>query len=192
MAYATLADLKTELGVTETTDDNQLRDKINDAEAYINGETNRAFEAATATRYYGSDARDAYDSSILHIDEDLLSITALSNGDASSTLIVAASYWLLNRNDGPPYHGIQLTDASGVTWEWDTDGWVTLAGTWGYATDVMDDIRRATIRLAAYYYRNKDSQVFDVTAMPEQGVIAIPKGVPVDVIQIIKRYKRYF
>lgn len=192
MAYASLADVKTELGADFAGDDGQLRDKINDAEAFINGQTNRTFESVTKTWYYGRDARDWYNSSILHIDDDLLSITTLSNGDASSTEIVAASYWLLDRNSGPPYHSIQLTDASGVSWEWDTDGWVTITGGWGYATTAPDDIRRATMRLSAYYYRNKDSQVFDVTAIPEQGIIAIPKGVPADVAVIIKRYKRYF
>lgn len=191
MAYVTLADLKEELGVTGTSDDGQLRNKINDAQRYIDGQTNRTFEAVTKTRYYGSGILDYFDSSIIHIDDDLLSITTLLNGDANATEIVAASYWLLDRNAGPPYHGIKLTDTSGVSWEWAVDGWISIAGTWGYATNTPDDIRRATIRLAAYYYRNKDSQVFDVTAMPEQGVITIPKGVPADVTRIIRRYKRY-
>lgn len=191
MAYVTLADIKQYLNITGTSDDDLLRDLINNAEVWINGETNRTFEAATATRYYGSEIADYHDSSIVHIKEDLLSITTLLNGDASATEIVAASYWLLDRNDGPPYHGIKLTDTSGVSWQWDTDGWISITGAWGYATHCPEDIRQAALRLASFYYRQKDSQVFDTTAMPEQGVIVAPAGVPKDVMLIIKRYKRY-
>ena len=85
-----------------------------------------------------------------------------------------------------------MTDTSGVSWEWDTDGWVTVAGTWGYATTTPEDIRQAAVRLASFYYRQKDAMVFDVTAIPEQGVITAPVGVPADVKMIIARYKRYF
>lgn len=193
MAYATLADLKEELGADFAGDNGQLRNKINDAETFINGQTNRTFEAVTRTRYYSREARDRFDSSIIHInDDDLLTIATLLNGDASATPILAASYWLLDRNDGPPFHAIQLTNASGVSWEWDTDGWVTITGGWGYAANAPNDIRRATIRMAAFFYRKKDSQVFETTAIPEAGVITVPTGTPVDVIALIKRYKRYF
>ena len=34
-----------------------------------------------------------------------------------------------------------------------------------------DDIKQACVRLTAYLYRQRDSQVFDVTAIPDAGVI---------------------
>jgi hypothetical protein len=68
---------------------------------------------------------------------------------------------------------------------------VSVLGTWGYASEPPADIRRACTVLAAYFYKQKDSQVFDVTAIPEAGVITIPAGIPGTVTRIIERYKRY-
>lgn len=190
--YITLDDLKSELDIQESTDNAVLQRCIDSAQSVIDNNVNRVFEAETATKYYSRESRDPEDSSIIRFKDDLLTITTLSNGDASSTSIAASSYWLLDRNDGPPYHGIQLTHASGVVWEWDTDGWVTIAGTWGWSATAPNDIRRAMLRMSAYFYRQRDSQVFDVTAIPEAGVITIPKGFETTMERIIERYKRYF
>jgi hypothetical protein len=97
----------------------------------------------------------------------------------------------MDRNLGPPYHWIKLYSNTGVYWQWDVDEWVSVTGTWGYSATAPADIVRATTVLAAYLYRQKDSQVFDVTAVPEAGVITIPSGIPATVMKIIGRYKRY-
>lgn len=192
MAYANLGDLRQFLGMTETTDDALLQEAIEDATAYIDAHTNRHFEAVTDTRYYDSAARDRCNSYLLNLfNDELLTITTLTNGDSSATVIAAANYTLLPRNEGPPYHNILLKTDSGYYWEWDTDYWVTVAGTWGYATAVPDDIRRATLALASYLYRQRDSQVFEVTAIMESGAIAIPQGIPATVDRILARYRRY-
>ena len=107
------------------------------------------------------------------------------------TLISNTNYWLQPRNLGPPYHGIQLKRNTGVYWEWDTDYWVSVTGTWGYSTTAPGDIKMACLHLAAFYYRKASAQVFDVTAIPDAGVITIPQGIPATVGRIINRYKRY-
>lgn len=173
-------------------DETLLEEAIEDATDYINRETNRVFEAETLTKYFDSSVRSHERSDTIFINDDLLTITTLKNGDGSATVIAAGDYWLLDRNDGPPYHGIQLTDASGVVWEWDTDGWVEITGTWGYSTTAPNDIRRACLRLSAFYFRQKDSMVFETTAIPEAGVITIPAGIERTMTKIIQKYKRYF
>jgi len=125
------------------------------------------------------------------MDYDLLTITELLNGDADNTEILAATYWLLDRNYGPPYRAIQLTTNDGIYWEWDIDEWVSVAGTWGFSTTAPQDIKQAATVMAAYFYRQRKAQVFDVTAIPEAGVITIPVGIPATVTKIITRYKRY-
>lgn len=176
-------------------DTSLLDDAIDDAKAYIDGETFRTFEAETTTRYYPRETRDVWDSGLLHIEHDLLTITSLANGDSDATAITAASYWLTDseggRNDGPPFHGILLKDNSGVVWIWDVDGWVAVTGTWGYSATVPDDVRRAALRLSAFFYRQKDSHIFETTAIPEAGVITIPVGIPKGVTNLINKYKRY-
>jgi hypothetical protein len=172
--------------------DTLLTNAINAAQAYIEGKTNRVFEAsASTTKYYSRDALDDDDSTLLHLDDDNLTITELLNGDSSSTEITSSNYWLLDRNLGPPYHWVKLKSNTGVYWEWDIDEWVAVTGTWGRSATVPSDVKEACTMLAAFLFKKKDSQVFDTTAIPEAGVITIPSGIPTTVVKVIARYKRY-
>jgi len=191
MAYIELADLRSYIGIDALGDDPLLQEAIKAAQTYIESQTNRVFEAATLTKYYERDALDDEDSTLLHLGTDCVTVTTLLNGDSSATEILVANYWLLNRNLGPPYHWIKLKSNVGVYWQWDTDYWVSVTGTWGYSATPPEDIKAACTHLAAFYYRQKDSQVFDVTAIPDAGVITIPQGIPATVTRIINRYKRY-
>jgi hypothetical protein len=112
--------------------------------------------------------------------------------EAGGTVISNTDFWLMPRNLGPPYHGIKLKSNTGIYWDWDTDYWVSVTGTWGYSATVPYDIRRACTVLASYLYRQKDGAAFETTAIVESGAIAIPQGIPATVDRIIKRYKRYF
>jgi len=190
MSYIEVGELKDYLGITETTDDALIGDAIADAVDYIERETHRVFTATTLTKYYGREALDPCNSKLLHLDDDLLTITTLTNGDSSSTAITSADYTLLPRNS-TPYHAILLTTNGSSYWQFDTDYWVSVAGTWGYTATPPGDIKRATTVLAAYYYHQKDSQVFDTTAIPEAGVITIPAGIPATVTRIIGKYTEY-
>lgn len=191
MAYITLEDLRGELDIEGTGDNPLLQEAIEDAAAYIDGATNRHFEAVTETRYYRSDAISDENEFLLLVDDDLLTVTTLTNGDSDSTVIPAADYWLHPRNLGPPYFGIRLKTNSTHSWEFDTDDWVEVAGTWGYATTCPDDIRRATLVLAAYFFRQKDAQMFETTAILESGALAVPQGIPATVDRVIQRYRKY-
>ena len=191
MAYIDVADLRGYLDIDGTGDDPLLQEAIEAAQTYIESQTNRVFEAAPLTKYYLKDALDNDDSTLLHLGADCLTVTTLTNGDSAATPIVLANYWLLNRNLGPPYHWIKLKTNTGIYWEWDTDYWVSVTGTWGYSTTPPGDIKEACKELAAFAYRKKDSQVFDVTAIPGAGVITIPQGIPATVTRIIDRYGKY-
>lgn len=192
MAYIVLSDLRQYLGVDETSDDALIQESIQAAQTYIESQTNRSFEATTETRYYERSALNGWNSRLLDLlDDDLLTVTTLTNGDSSATVIAAANYWLTPRNEGPPYSGVLLKTDISDYWQWDTDYWVSIAGTWGYSTTAPGDIKQACLVLAAYLFRQKDSQVFDVTAIPEAGVITIPAGIPSTVTKVIERYKRY-
>lgn len=184
MAYATVAELKIYLDIAGSGDDTLLSDLLDAATAQIDRQTNRTFTAASSTRYYDLDAVEGQD---LLLDEDLISITTLTNGDGTS--LAATTYWLIPRNTGPPYHMIRLK--SDYSWSFDSDGEVSVLGSWGYAASVPGDIAQACKRLAAYYYRQKDAQVFDVTAIPEMGMIQVPSGIPADVRVLLGPYKKY-
>ena len=187
MAYTTLAAVKRYLDIDSDDDDVLLSELIDRAQDAIDDYTGRVFEAATETRYYES---GAVKDRTLYLDRDLLSITTLTNGDSSSTAITSTDYWLVPRNDGPPYYGIRLKSSVSTTWEFDVDYWVTVVGTWGWSTTAPAAIQQACIRWAAYMYRQKDASVFDTTAIPDQGVILSPQGIPRDVRLMLDPYVR--
>lgn len=188
MSYATLAQAKIELGISGSGDDTILQEKLDAATTVIERETGWVFVAATATRYYES---DAVADSVLWVGGDLVSITTLTNGDDDGTVIVAADYRLLPRNEGPPYFGIKMLVDTITTWEFDIDGEVSVLGTWGFSASPPDDIVQACVRLAGYYYRVKDAQNYETVSVSDAGVITVPKGIPADVKVILKRYPRY-
>lgn len=169
------------------TDDDLLEDLLDRVTARIEIETSRNFEAETKTNYYDSSAYSTEDH-LLYLSDDLLTITTLTNGDSDATEIPDTEYRLLPRNEGPPYWSIKLHSDSTYYWEWDTDGWVSVAGTWGYSATPPDDIVEACLEWTAYTYRLRDSQVFDVSAFPVDGVIQIPKGIPLSVRLALEPY----
>ena len=191
MAYIEVDDLRAYLGVDQTTDDDLLQEAIEDAQSYIESQTNRVFEETTDTKYFSRHALDDYNSRVIHLNDDLLTVTTLTNGDSSDTVLSSSDYWLLDRNDGPPYHQVMLKVDIDDHWEWDTDKWVSILGTWGYSERPPKDIVRACVALAAYFYRQKDAQVFDTTAVLESGALVVPQGIPATVTRILERYKRY-
>jgi hypothetical protein len=190
MSYASLADLKSELGIaaTTTTDDTLLRNKLDRATEGIRRATGRRFEAYTDTRYYESDAVDGYE---LIVGEDLLTVTSdITNGDTAGTAIASTEYWLIDRNEGPPYYAIRLKANSIYSWEVDPDYFITVTGTWGWSATPPADIEQACLRWASWLYHLKDSPVYETTIFPESGAMVIPRGLPQDIVDALKPYKR--
>ena len=185
MAYANLTYLKNYLGITVTGDDNLLTNLLTRAEGIIDAFTGRHFEAVTATNYFDNSFVSGQDLNLYGY--DLLSITKLTNGDAVE--IVAADYRLFPRNDNPKWK-IRLD--SGKSWSFSSDdSEVSIAGTGGYATVAPADIQHATIRLAAFLYRQKDTSAdVDRPMITGDGVTIMPSGLPSDVQKMLERYKR--
>jgi hypothetical protein len=188
MAYATVADLKEYLAgftVADTTDDALLTRLLATAESQINLDRQRlTFKAdADSTRYFDCLA-PTIDRRTLYLDEDLCQLTSITNGDGTS--ISTADIVKEPRNQTPWYAlSIKLNSSSYWTWSNSPEGAIAIVGRWGYSITPPAAIVQATIRLAGYYYKLRDSQVFDVTAFPEAGVIHIPKGIPSDVRQLL-------
>ena len=183
MAYITLAQIKDHLDINSDTDDVLLSRLIETAQQVIDDKCGQSFEAETATRYYERSALSD-DGFSLILDAPLLTVTTLTNGDSSATVIPATEYWLMPRNETPK-HSIRLKIDSTYSWEFDTDYWVSVLGTWGKMATANAAIQEATKQLVSYYYALKDSQTFDVTAVPEAGIITVPQGFPRSVEKIL-------
>ncbi len=186
MAYANLAELKTYLGLgSQATDDGLLTSCIERAQAAIDSHCHRSFEAgADSTRHYHLD-RDVRGRT-LYFDEDCAQITKVENAGVE----ISSDEYVTEPRNLAPYYGITLVTYRGAVWSF-TQGpedAVKVTGRWAYSIAPPADIVQATLRLAAYFFRQKDAQVFDVTADPRTGMMTVPQGMPRDVNLMLKPY----
>lgn len=192
MAYTTTATVKAYLGTTATADDSLILALIGRAQAEIETYTGRTFQHSSvgATRYF-TVGQDTY-GRVLRLDEDICKIDEIiTDADGTPTTVSSTEYITYPRNVGP-YYEVKLLSSSTKSWTYsdDPENGIQVTGKWSYSTDPPADIVHACVRLTAYMYKQKDSQVFDVTAIPDAGVISVPQGIPADVKMILNPYRR--
>lgn len=138
-SYATLAEYKsysTARGQTATTDD------IDDAvielllkavSGYVDTQTGRHFYPYVETRYFDVPTSSTLDIRALSMDDDLLEVISITNGDGVS--IPSTEYTLRPRNKSP-YQYIRLKDNSTYLWAsdgaGDTHDVIEVTGIWGF------------------------------------------------------------
>ncbi len=188
--YATATDLKTYRGVSGTGDDALLNALLVRASNAVDSYTGRRFSASSdTTRYFDAIGDHIVGRRILYVDEDLYSVTTVTNGDGNT---ISSTYYTLVPKNTTPHYAIRLKDTYTSVWTY-TTSWedaISITGKWAYSENPTDDIIQATLRWASYMYSQKDAQVFDTTAIPEAGVIQIPAGIPQDVRMLLRPYKR--
>lgn len=189
--YTTLANVKDALRITsaDATDDAVIERLVEGASRYIDAQTGRTFYARTETRYY-SPPDDG--GRTLWVDDDLLTITTLTNGDGNT--VASSNYKLLPRNLSP-YYGIRINQSSTVFWQGESDGdtedVISIAGTWGYASTAPHDIRLACEAIAVTAYRSRFGEnVQGAAQVTAAGVVITPSDVPQMARHIIERYRR--
>lgn len=192
MAYITILELRNYLGITGTDDDDLMTSFVSEAQTFIEQYTGRVFEASADTTRKFNVGVDT-DGDLLFFDEEICAITTVTNNadGTTETLTANTDYITIPRNE-TPYTAIKIMSGSSKYWRYTTnsENGITVAGKWAFSTTAPSDIKIACKMLAGYYYRQKDSQVFDVTAIPDAGVITIPKGVPASVHRILNNRKR--
>ena len=132
--YATLTDLKAELGETGTTNDARLGRYIAQASRSIEAFTGRTFYPVTATKYFDA-PRDGC--SLFLAYEDLLTLTTLTDDTGT---ITSAYYWLYPLNVTPKHSVVLDTGSLGRGFQYDEDPQraISIAGQWGYGDDYQD------------------------------------------------------
>lgn len=188
MAYCTVANLKTYLGIPSgtTTDDALLTDLVASAQAMIDAATGRTFEASQDSTRYLDAVRDV-DGRELIFDADICSITSVTNGD--SVVVATNEYATMPRNE-TPYYGIRLLSSSGKAWTYtdDAEGAIAVVGKWAYSETAPADIEHACKRLAAYMYRQKDNAQDLDRAVVVGNATLLPSQLPGDVMNAIRHY----
>jgi uncharacterized phiE125 gp8 family phage protein len=183
MSYIDLNRLRRYLDIKEDGDDALLESFLAAAQAEIESQTGRRFEAAAdSVRYFDKGALSGRD---LFLDEDLAAITSITNGDG--TAIAADKYTTQPRNQWPAWL-LTLKAASGVSWS--TADEIAITGRWAYSVEAPADIQQATLELAAYYYRRKKGGADqDRIVYFDNGMMA-PSNLPKSVLATINRYRR--
>lgn len=122
---STLDQLRTRLGLasTDTADDTRLMNALQAAAAQIERETGRRFCPRQKAIQHN------YTSSLeLLLDDDLLELTSLTNGDGSSINLNDA----IPAPDESPFSFIRLTGGSAFTWNTSPLQAITVNGIWGW------------------------------------------------------------
>jgi len=132
--YARLADLKGDMNVTGTSDDDERVRMIEDVSRAVDDLTHRRFYSETATRYFdGEGYSDLWT-------DDLVSVTTLKvdeDGDGVYELTLAANadYWLWPDNTTPKRR-IDLNPESAQLTAWPRGRRrIEIAGVFGYSDD---------------------------------------------------------
>ena len=188
--YTTLAKIKAIIGTTliDAADDAVIEDMITQSSRLIDIVTRRTFYPRTETHLY-----DCPRNRFLWVDDDdLLTITTLTNGDA--TIITTADYSLEPANTTPKYV-IKLKQSSSVSGQTDANGnteqVISVAGTWGATSTTPADIESACndIVISAYHRRNGEN-VSGVATITGGGVIITPQMIPASAMPTLQHWQR--
>jgi hypothetical protein len=212
LAYIDLFVLRSRLtNVDDPALDDVLQVSADWAKDFIDTYTHRTFESFRQTRYFGPDALDTsplpftsrggldYSDPLarrvvaaqipyrrLYLDQDLLTIYSVTNGDGST--IPSSGYYAEPRNESPHY---SIWLKSDYSWTWDTDGWVAVDADWGYSATASPIIKGCAYQLAEYHWR---SQVPSTKRQPLWMDIAkgsqLPEGFPTDVMKALDPFVR--
>jgi hypothetical protein len=193
MAYTTVDVLREYLGLTASDDDGLLEVLIQRAQTAIDTATGRTFEAgADATRRFS--VGDDTEGSLLILDADLCQITSIiTDADGSSPVTLATTDYITHPRNRTPYYAIRLRSDSDEDWDYTNaaEMGITITGRWAYSLTAPADVQQACIRLASWYYRQKDSSNdLDRPILTGDGVTVMPSSVPHDVQAMIKHYRR--
>lgn len=186
--YCTLAEYKSysKITSTDTEDDSVIEDVIEGVSRAIDVFTARTFYARTETRYY-----DVPVSPDLILDDDLLTLTTLTNGDG--TVITSQYYKLYPLNFSRKYR-IRLTNTYGWTITTSTgayEGAISVLGSWGYASTTPDDIKQICLyESQAEYHRRFGENMATVATITASGVMITPQGFSTSTIQKLTPYRR--
>ena len=170
--YATLTEVKTALRVTDTTDDTEIQAKLTSASRRVDRDTGRRFylDSVTSARTYTPVHEELL--SVDDIGTETGLIVEVGRGTGWST-VDSNSYDLLPDNaitDGKAIETIQRVYGCWPLWGAQR---VRVTAKWGWPA-VPDEIKNATILLAARLFRRKDSPE-GVKGFSDLGVVRVSR-----------------
>ncbi len=187
--YATLADVKAALKITDNMDDSLLEIAVESASRLIDGYTGRYFyNAGTATRNYA--ANDSYTVTI----DDLQSLSELATTNevgTDYTTWTANDYQLeplngLSNGLTQPYTSIRAVKQYVFPFLGDR-ALVKVTGVWGWAS-IPTAVKQATILQASRIFKRNDSPL-GVAGFGDMGVVRVGARLDPDVQHLVDPYR---
>ena len=186
--YVTIADLREYAAVTANDEDSLLSDIIDQAQKIIENQVGFIFDASTDTdRTF--DAVDDVEGDTLWLDQWLLSVNSITNGDG--TTVTSSQYVTEPRNDGP-FYAIKIRSDASIGWVAGSyhENAITVNGEWGYSASAPDDVKWAVLRLAKFLYQGRDHAAdLDRPLLTGDGLTIMPGRIPSDVQRVIDFYR---
>ena len=190
MAYATLEELKKQLGIDpDNVEDNLiLTSLLSAATVEIDTRTGRTFSADENVARTFDCSAPTVAGRYLYLDMDLAAIVSITNGDGDD--LDPSDYRLLW--DGPPHAVVDMLPSSGKAWtstDYPEDA-ISIVGTWCYQPTVPDDIKQSCIEIAEFDYRRRENGAdFDRTVFTGTATLG-PVSIPVHAAARLEPYVR--
>ena len=128
---------------------------------------------------------------------DLSAITTVTNGDASAVGSSLYTYYPRNLTTHEPTINkiVLLAASNGVDWTYTDDpaNAISITGKWGMWSTVgaiPEVFKLAVMQLVAFNLESRSSATFDTVAVPDAGIITIPKGWPTTVEKLLGGWRR--
>jgi hypothetical protein len=189
--YATLAQIKAAVRITDAIDDSLLEMAVESASRMIDAECDRAFfSSGTATRDYVPNDSYTVDTDDL---TEIVSVTLDDQGDQSFSITLAPSDYqtepLNQRVSGNAYPIYRLRMIGDYLLPiWGHQATVRIEGVFGF-TPLPIQITQACVIQSSRIYKRLDSPL-GVAGFGDMGAIRVGKVDP-DVAQLIRPFKKY-
>jgi len=193
MSYATLAEFKSAIGITDSTDDTPLQSVLDATDALIDNYTDRkqGFGTATETRYYNA---DNYEYVLV---DDLVSVTTLTtddNGDGTypTTWVAGTDYNLAPGNaalDGWPYTELDVSVTYPKNYPKGVYRGVKVTGVFGWPT-VPNAVKQAAIIQASAVWSSRTSPFGIIGSADLGGILRQTRALHPEAQVLLEAYRR--
>ena len=191
--YATLAELKASLAITDTQDDTMLEIAITASSRMIDDYTDRFFYSNGTTQTPATYYYTAQDYWLIDIDDNFLITEIATDDDFDQTwsTVWATSDFLVepvnNPNKGWPINRLIAVDS--YVFPLNIPQGVRVKGRFGWSA-VPSEINQACIIQSSRLFVRKQSP-FGIAGTPELGTVRLTSRLDPDVEALIRPFKRY-
>jgi hypothetical protein len=186
--YPHFQDVKHYLNIDNSANDALIVATLKRAIATFENMCGRTFLPKTSSLFLNADDEQVIDSKTLFLREgNLLEITTLK---IDNITVPSAQYYLVGAQ---PHYAVRLKSTSTFSFNDFSESpeqTIEITGTWGFSTEVPEDVFGAIVRLTAWLYQQKDNAMERDRPIAMSNAMILPSALPSDVEAISKFYRR--